>query len=128
MKLITLLGMASATPAGIAMSAHEKVLKNSKDALCGLVSGFLGNFKFEDFPIGENMISNARFQSVQMTPDDIGYAIEGDRIKFDINNIGGKFQGHSYKKRWFDEENFDFDFTMDKGGIKSMHIEFIISK
>ena len=117
-------GIVAAEKAGLAMMASQQVIMNSKDALVSQVEDLLVEFKLDDFLVGENKLTNVRLTSVQLVPDDIRMWIEGDRIKLHLEGFGGQMQGHSWKKRWFDEENFDFSITIQRGGFKHIDLEF----
>lgn len=91
------------------------------------MGGFLNDFRLNEFQAGENTLRGVRLEGVDLKPEDIQVWIEGDRVKMHLTGLGGKIKGHSWKKRWFDEENFDFTFNMDRGAFKHIDFDFYLA-
>lgn len=54
--------------------------------------------------------------------------IEDGRLKFNLANFGTRLLGHSWKKLLFGEENIDFEYGINKGGLLNLHLDFLIGE
>ena len=87
--------------------------------------------KIDDFHVLEYYhISRVMFRGVEFSNDDFDIKMDGDRIIVDARNIGGQLTGHSWKRigTLFPAEEFDFDFNIERGGIRGLHIEYGLDK
>ena len=60
-----------------------------------------------------------KFEAVEFDQEDVDAHIEDDKLIVKIQNVGGKFSGHSLKYGIFMiKEEYDFDAYFKKNGIE----------
>jgi len=128
--IMMLAGLSSATRTGIAMSADEKVLKDSKPVILDFLSAVIGEVHFDDFKVlGLWDVSEVKFRSVEIREEDCDVRLDGSDVVVDVRDAGGSFSGKASKPKLFGgRDEFSFDFHVDKGGFKQMHFEFGLGK
>ena len=81
--------------------------------------------KLDDLYLPLNqVISNLQFESVDVSNDDFTLTLYDYYIRLEGGKIGGKLSGHSHKPRLWDNEDFDFDFNLQKGAISYLMFDW----
>lgn len=128
--IMMLTGLSSATRTGIAMSANERVLKDSKRVVMDFLSTTIQEIHFDDIQV-LNLWStyNVKFRSIEIREEDCDISISGNDIIIDVREAGGSFSGNARKPKLFGGfDEFSFDFHVDKGGFRHMRFEFGLDK
>jgi hypothetical protein len=100
---------------------NEDGLRKSKNVIIRMVNKMFQDLRLNDFDvefIGTQKISNARFNTVQMNPDDVNIYVRGDHIFLDILKMGGKLSCHSWKKVLWTESAFDLEVSVNDHGSR----------
>jgi len=97
------------------------------------IKALFDEVKLDDFdiPAINWKIRDVRFHSVESNVEDLDVWIEGDLLKVRIRNAGGSFSGSALSPKMWPRKGFfnnHFNFNCDKGGFKSIAIDFGITK
>jgi hypothetical protein len=85
--ILSLVDTSQSTRAGLAFALNEEGLRKSKNVIIRMVNKMFQDLRLDDFEVeflGTQKISNARFNTVQMNPDDVQVYMRGDHIFIDI--------------------------------------------